>query len=106
MSGSRRGAYPATVDTELQSETRILIGRLCTSSDPARPWWWQASTTIDGEEMFVGGFALTERQAILDAAASTIDLGWHGGAEAEAPKAKPDDRYHEPGWWPGLTDQD
>ena len=105
MSGSRRGPYPATVGTELQSETRILIGRLCTSTDPARPWWWQASTTIDGAEMFVGGFALTERQAILDAAASTIDLGWHGAAEAEAPTATPDDRYHEPGWWPGLTEE-
>jgi hypothetical protein len=94
------------MDSELQAETRILVGRLSTSSDPARPWWWQASTTIDGNEMFVGGFALTERQAILDAAASTIELGWHDGAEAQAPQPKPDDRYHEPGWWPGLNDQD
>ena len=92
------------MDSENGSETRILIGRLTTSSDPARPWWWQASTTIDGAEMFAGGFALTEQQAILDAATRTIELGWHCEAEAQAPTATADDRTHEPGWWPGVNE--
>ena len=59
---------------ELQSQTRIVIGRLAAPSDPARPWWWQSTTTVDGGELILGGFAATENDAILEAAARTIDL--------------------------------
>lgn len=88
----------------MTSETRILIGRLCAPSDPQRPWWWQSSTTVDGTELIVGGFAATEQAAILEAAASTIDLGWHDDVPAPLKPTRDDPRYHEPGWWPGLTD--
>ena len=89
----------------MTSETRILIGRLCAPSDPERPWWWQSSTTIDGAELIVGGFAPTEQAAILEAAASTIDLAWHDDVPAPA-KPTRDASYHEPGWWPETTDKD
>ncbi len=82
---------------ELESETRIVIGRLAAPSDPARAWWWQSSTFRDGVEIIMGGLAPTENDAILEAAAKTIDLraavppppppdsnnGSHADAEAE-----------------------
>jgi hypothetical protein len=59
---------------ELLSETRIVVGRLGAPADPDRPWWWESSTKGDGVEMIVAGFARTESDAILEAAASTLDL--------------------------------
>ena len=59
---------------ELESETRIVIGRLGAPRDPELPWWWQSSTKIDGVDHTVAGFARTESDAILDAAARTLDL--------------------------------
>jgi len=59
---------------ELESETRIVVGRLQAPTDPDRPWWWQSSTTVDGTELTVAGFARSESDAILEAAASTLDL--------------------------------
>jgi hypothetical protein len=59
---------------ELESETRIVVGRLCSPTDPDRPWWWESSTKLDGVDITVAGFARTESDAILEAAASTLDL--------------------------------
>lgn len=60
---------------ELQSETRIVIGRLCAPSDPERPWWWETSTKIGGSEITVAGLAPTESDAILAAAATALQVG-------------------------------
>jgi hypothetical protein len=57
-----------------QSETRIVIGRLCDPSDPARSWWWQSSMKVGGNEVTVAGFATTENDAILEAAASSLQF--------------------------------
>jgi hypothetical protein len=57
-----------------QSETRIVIGRLCAPSDPGRPWWWQSSMRVDGNEVTVAGFATTESDAVLEAAASSLQF--------------------------------
>ena len=57
-----------------QSETRIVIGRLCAPSDPERPWWWQSSMTVGGNDVTVAGFAMTESDAILEAAASSLQF--------------------------------
>jgi hypothetical protein len=92
------------VGIELESETRILVGRLREPANPDMPWWWQASTTIDGAELIVAGFARTEPEAILEAAASTIDLRWHDDIPAARKPAPDSDRRHEPGWWPGPND--
>ena len=62
---------------ELESETRIVVGRLPAPTDPDRPWWWESSTTVDGSDLTVAGFARSESDAILEAAASTLDL-WVG----------------------------
>ena len=56
------------------SETRIVIGRLCAPSDPGRPWWWQSSMKVDGNEVTVAGFATTESDAVLEAAASSLQF--------------------------------
>ena len=89
---------------EFVSETRIIVGLLATPTDPSRSWWWQSTTMVDGVEMMIAGFASTENDAILQAAALTIDL--HGQTRPERPKRVPDPRYHEPGWWPGLDDKE
>ncbi len=57
-----------------QSETRIVIGRLCAPSDPERPWWWQSSMKVEGNEVTVAGFATSESDAILEAAASSLQF--------------------------------
>ena len=59
---------------DLQSETRILVGRLFTPSDPGRPWWWEFSTRVDGNEVTVAGMAPTESDAILAAAGSALQV--------------------------------
>ena len=59
---------------EPQSETRIVIGRLCAPSDPSRPWWWESTMKVDGSEVTVAGFATTENDAILEAAASSLQF--------------------------------
>ena len=59
---------------ELESQTTIVIGRLAAPTSPDRAWWWQSSTTRDGADVTIGGFTSTENDAILQAAASTIDL--------------------------------
>lgn len=59
---------------EPQSETRIVIGRLCAPSDPERPWWWQSSMKVEGNEVTVAGFATSESDAILEAAASSLQF--------------------------------
>lgn len=84
---------------ELQSETRIVVGRLCDPTDPDRPWWWQSSTKGDGVDLTVAGFAATESDAILQAAASTIDL--HAAIEAQPPTAASPSarRPPEPDFW-------
>jgi hypothetical protein len=71
---------------ELQSETRIVIGRLCAPSDPERPWWWQSSTTIEGTDITVAGVARTESDAILEAAASTLQLRLATSPEPAIPR--------------------
>ena len=86
---------------EFDSETRIVIGRLSAPSDPAWPWWWQSSTKVDGVDITMAGFARTESDAILEAAARTIDLRL---TDPPRPKPPPSIRTHEPGWWPGLND--
>jgi hypothetical protein len=58
----------------LESETRMVIGRLIEPTDPARAWWWESTTTIHGAELTVAGYAASESDAILEAAASTLDL--------------------------------
>ena len=62
-----------------------MVGLLAAPTDPARSWWWQSTTMVDGVETTIAGFAPTENDAILQAA---------------------DPRYHEPGWWPGLEDKE
>ena len=62
------------VGIELESETRIVIGRLRAPSDPARPWWWQSSTKLDENEIIMAGLACSENDAILEAAARTMQL--------------------------------
>jgi hypothetical protein len=57
-----------------QSETRIVIGRLCDPSDPARPWWWQSSMKVEGSEVTMAGLALSESDAILEATASSLQF--------------------------------
>ena len=57
-----------------QSETRIVIGRLCDPRDPERPWWWQSSMKVEGTEVIVAGFATSESDAILEAAASSLQF--------------------------------
>jgi len=74
---------------ELESETRIVIGRLRAPTDQGRSWWWQSSTTVDGADVTVAGFARSENDAILEAAASTIDLRAGLDRSAAAPSAKP-----------------
>lgn len=59
---------------ELESVTRIVVGRLPAPTNPDRPWWWQSSTNVDGAELTVAGFARSESDAILEAAARTLDL--------------------------------
>ena len=76
-----------------------MIGRLAAPSDPARAWWWQSATTIEGVETTIGGFAATENDAILEAARSTISLRSQDLPARPTPAADP--RSHEPGWWPG-----
>jgi hypothetical protein len=86
---------------ELQSETRIVVGRLCDPTDPERPWWWQSSTKVDGVDLTVAGFAATENDAILEAAARTIDL--HAAIDAQPSTASPSAvRPPEPDFW-GLN---
>jgi hypothetical protein len=92
------------VGIEFVSETRIMVGLLAAPSDPARSWWWQSTTTVDGVETTIAGFAPTENDAILRAAALTIDL--HAQARPVRPTRVADPRYHEPGWWPGLEDKE
>jgi hypothetical protein len=58
----------------LASETRIVVGRVAEPGDPKRPWWWQSTTTIQGAEATVAGYAATESDALLEATASTLDL--------------------------------
>jgi len=69
---------------ELESETRIVVGRLQAPTDPDLPWWWESSTILDGAELTVAGFARTESDAILEAAASTLDL--HAGIDRAPPR--------------------
>ena len=57
-----------------QSDTRIVIGRLCDPRDPERPWWWQSSMRVGGTEVTVAGFATSENDAILEAAASSLQF--------------------------------
>ena len=71
---------------ELESETRIVVGRLPAPTDPDRPWWWESSTTVDGTQLTVAGFARSESDAILEAAASTLDLQ---AAVDRSPAARP-----------------
>lgn len=59
---------------ELEVETKIVIGRLAAPTSPDRAWWWQSSSIRDGTDVTIGGFTATENDAILQAAASTIDL--------------------------------
>ncbi len=59
---------------ELQSEIRIVVGRLSEPADEDRPWWWQSSWKVEGVEVTVGGLARTDSDAILEAAARTLDL--------------------------------
>jgi len=66
---------------ELQSETRIVVGRLCSPSDPERPWWWETWTKIDDREITIAGLAPTESDAILAAAGSTLQLRLRASAE-------------------------
>jgi hypothetical protein len=84
------------------SETRIMIGQLAAPTDPARSWWWQSTTTIEGVDTTIGGFAATETDAILEAARSTISL--RAQVRPPRPKRTADPRWHEPGWWPGVDD--
>jgi len=58
----------------LESETRIVVGRVAEPGDPTRPWWWQSTTKIQGAEATVAGYAATESDALLQATASTLDL--------------------------------
>jgi hypothetical protein len=59
---------------ELQSETRIVVGRLCAPSDPERPWWWETSTTVDDKDVTIAGLARSESDAILAAAGSSLQI--------------------------------
>lgn len=59
---------------EPRSESRIVIGRLCAPSDPERPWWWETSMQVDGKEITIAGLALTENDAIMAAAGSTLQV--------------------------------
>ena len=59
---------------EPRSESRIVIGRLCAPSDPERPWWWETSMQVDGKEIAIAGLALTENDAIMAAAGSTLQV--------------------------------
>jgi hypothetical protein len=68
---------------ELEAETKIVIGRLAAPTSPDRAWWWQSSSIRDGTDVTIGGFAGTENDAILQAAASTIDL--HAAVLPERP---------------------
>jgi hypothetical protein len=92
-------AYPArAMGSQLESETRIVIGRLAAPTTESRAWWWEASTTVEGAEVTVAGFAETENDAILEAAARSIELrGAIAEQAAAAPKAKP--RPPEPDFW-------
>lgn len=71
---------------ELQSETRIVVGRLTTPGDPARPWWWQASIMIEGNDLTIGGMAASESDAILEAAAGALELRLATNVEPETPR--------------------
>lgn len=81
---------------ELEYETQIVVGRLTEPSDPSRSWWWQSSTKVDGGDITVAGFARTQSDAILEAAARTIDLWAYAD---HAPKTTP---APEPDGW-GLN---
>ena len=69
-----KGPILRAMGFELESQTKIVIGRLAAPTSPDRAWWWQSSTTRDGADVTIGGFTSTENDAILQAAASTIDL--------------------------------
>ena len=72
---------------ELESVTRIVVGRLVAPTDPERAWWWQSTTILEGTELIVAGFAPTENDALLEAAARTLDL--RAGMDRPAAKAEP-----------------
>jgi hypothetical protein len=71
---------------DLQSETRILVGRLCAPSDPDRPWWWQCATTVTGNEITVAGMAATEGDALLAAAGTALQMRLTAGPGGEPDK--------------------
>ena len=71
--------------TKLESETRIVVGRVAEPGDPALPWWWQSTTTIRGAELTAGGYAATESDALLQATATTLDLQAAYAAAREGP---------------------
>ena len=73
----------------LESETRIVVGRVAEPGDPTRPWWWQSTTTIQGAELIVGGYAASESDALLQATASTLDLQAAYAAAREGPVRVP-----------------
>ena len=88
---------------KLESETRIVVGRVAEPGDPARPWWWESTTNIQGAEVTVAGYAATETDALLEATASTLDLQAAYGAarEAAAPVAHESSRPSEVEIWAG-----
>ena len=73
---------------ELQSKTQIVVGRVAEPGDPARPWWWESTTVIQGAEVTVAGYAASESDALLEATASTLDLqAAYAAAREPAPAA-------------------
>lgn len=89
--------------TKLGSETRIVVGRVAEPGDPAQPWWWQSSTTIQGAEVTVAGYAATESDALLMATATTLDLqaAYAGAREPAAPVGHERARPTEVEIWAG-----
>jgi hypothetical protein len=59
---------------KLESQTKIVVGLVAEPGDPALPWWWQSTTTIQGAEVTAAGYAATESDALLEATATTLDL--------------------------------
>jgi hypothetical protein len=87
---------------KLESQTQIVVGRVAEPGDPARPWWWE-STTTKGAEVTVAGYAATENDALLEATASTLDLQAAYAASREpAPAADREPRPSEVEIWAGT----